>query len=218
MLAAGQHAAAAAQLQRAIALGHLRSRALNAWLLIEGREGIAMDMKAAVELVEEGARLGCHQCQGVLAYCYFTVCTSMVNGEPILIGNDDPRVLDLALASSEKGSRYGQYVLGELNDDDTQALAFFRLAAEQNLDRAQIRLGSNLYCNGFGPSADHAEALRWFQLAAAQGNPGALFYVGYMHERGEGVQADEAEAIRWYRRAAAAGHIQAAICLRTLGA
>jgi TPR repeat protein len=71
LLAAGQCAAAAAQLQRAIDLGDLSSRALKAWLHIDGREGVAKDGKTAFELAEECARLGCHHCQGVMADCYF---------------------------------------------------------------------------------------------------------------------------------------------------
>jgi hypothetical protein len=39
----GQCAAALVPLQQAIDLGHLPSRALKAWLLIKGREGVAAD-------------------------------------------------------------------------------------------------------------------------------------------------------------------------------
>jgi hypothetical protein len=45
------------------------SRALLAWIFMFAREGIAKNMNTAIELVQEGARLGCHHCQGVLAYC-----------------------------------------------------------------------------------------------------------------------------------------------------
>jgi hypothetical protein len=64
--ASGQCAAAAVALKLAVDLGHLPSRALLAHMLLGGREGVARDNNAAVELVEEGARLGCHHCQGVL--------------------------------------------------------------------------------------------------------------------------------------------------------
>jgi hypothetical protein len=56
-------------LQRAIQLGHLPSRALLAWIFMFAREGIAKNRNTAIELVQEGARLGCHHCQGVLAFC-----------------------------------------------------------------------------------------------------------------------------------------------------
>ncbi len=65
LCASGQFAAAAVTLKLAVDLGHLPSRAFMAQMVIEGREGVANDCDGAFELVEEGARLGCHDCQGV---------------------------------------------------------------------------------------------------------------------------------------------------------
>ena len=64
-LASGQSSLAAAQLQKALLLGHLPSRAALAWMLAFGRQGVAKDRSRAFELAEEGARLGCHDCQGI---------------------------------------------------------------------------------------------------------------------------------------------------------
>ena len=52
--AAGDFAAAAALLQQAVGLGHVLSRADLADMLIDGREGVAVDRKRAFEWVEEG--------------------------------------------------------------------------------------------------------------------------------------------------------------------
>ena len=49
--------------------------------------------------------MGCHHCQGVMARC-------LLNGYGCV--RDEERSLELARESSGKGSRYGQYVLGEL--------------------------------------------------------------------------------------------------------
>jgi len=218
LCASGQCAAAVVPLQRAIHLGDLSSLALKAWLHIHGREGVAKDRKTAFELAEEGARLGCHHCQGVLASCYSG------NGEAceLLLGQlcgggygctqDMPRSLELARESSGRGSRYGQLTLGRLHwrghgrlaQNRAQAVAFFRLAAAQGLDEAQFELG-RVYNNGFGVASEEAEALRWFHLAAAQGHPEALSRVAACHEKGLGVAADAAEAICWHRRAHVAG-------------
>ena len=139
---------------------------------------------------------------------------------------DEERSLELARESSGKGSRYGQYALGQLyrygagGVADAQAVALYRLAAAQNLDEAQNDLG-NMYWKGLGDvgvARDDAEALRWFQLAAAQGHPVALYWVAYCHGQGLGVAADVAEAIRWYRRAQAAGEPRAAGALQRLRA
>ena len=202
----------AQQLQRAIGHGHLPSRALKAWMLL----GVAKDYNGAFELVEEGARLGCHHCQGVMARCY-------MGGHGCV--RDAARSLELARESSEKGSRYGQntlgllykYGLGGVAQDYAQAVAFYRLAAAQNLDAAQCALGY-MYHIGFGVAQDRTEALRLYQLAAAQGHPTALSNVAACHELGRGVPQNKAEAIRWYRRAQAAGHPKAADALQRLRA
>jgi TPR repeat protein len=72
------------------------------------------------------------------------------------------------------------------------------------LDVAQRYLGF-MYYHGMGVAEDSYEALRLYQLAAAQGNPLALKFVATCHELGRGVRKNKAEAIRWYRRAQAAG-------------
>jgi hypothetical protein len=71
LCASGQFAAAEDPLQRAIHLGDFSSLALKAWLHIHGRKGVAKDHEKAFELAEQGARWGCHHCQGVLACCFF---------------------------------------------------------------------------------------------------------------------------------------------------
>ena len=218
-LSFGQFAAAVVPLQRAIVLGHTPSRALLAWLFLHAREGIVINRQAALELVEEGARLACHHCQGVLAYCLWTEPSS-IRGIINVVEEPPPRCRQMALASSIRGSAYGQYVLGILEEDENDenaALVFFRLAAEQHLDAAQFEVGKAMHEGGYCLPSQHAEALRWFQLAATQGYPRALFSVGLMHELGHGMLADNAAAIHWYKRAAAAGHPRASYCLHKLG-
>jgi TPR repeat protein len=216
LCASGRCAAAVVPLQRAIDLEYSSSRALLAWLHIWGREGVAKDCDRAFELAEEGVRLGCHHCQGVVALCYWWGWGC---------GKDEARSLELALESSRRNSRYGQFTLGELHhhgsgglaQDDAQALEFYRLAAAQGLDFAQCCLGY-MYFNGAGVAQDYAEALRWFQLAAAQGHNSGLHWVALCREHGYGVRKSKAAAIRWYRRAQAAGNTYAADNLQRLGA
>ena len=75
-----------------------------------------------------------------------------------------------------------------------------------------------MYHDGEGVARDDAEALRWYQLAAAQGYPTALYNVAVFHEDGEGVRKNKAEAICWYKRAKAAGDPEAAAALQRLRA
>jgi TPR repeat protein len=167
LCASGQCADAVVALKLAVYLGHLPSRALMASMLLQGRKDVACDCNAAFKLVEKGARLGCHHCQGVMAYCY---CWG--DG----CERDEARSLELARESSGRGSRYGQDALGEfyrfgiggVAQDHAQAVALYRLAAAQNLYGAQWILGL-MYSEGLGVAQDSAEARRWYQLAAAQG-------------------------------------------------
>ena len=169
----GKCAAAVVPLQRAIYLGHLPSRALMAHMMLEGREGVAQDCIRAFKLAKEGAHLGCHHCQGVMANCY-----RLHRGIQI----DTAQSFELARKSSGKGSRYGQWVLAlfywigivGVAEDRAQAVALYRLAAAQGLDDACFSLGF-VYELGDGVAQDFAEALRWYQLAATQGHPVALY-------------------------------------------
>ncbi|KAJ1457944.1 hypothetical protein M885DRAFT_614953 [Pelagophyceae sp. CCMP2097] len=64
-----------------------------------------------------------------------------------------------------------------------------------------------------GETAVTALSVKWFQLAAAQGQPEALYALGCCHARGRGVPEDAAEARRCFARAAAEGHANAAEAL-----
>ena len=65
--------------------------------------------------------------------------------------------------------------------------------------------------NGEGADQDYAEALRWYRLAAEQGNADGQNYLGaaYFFGDGFGVDQDYAEAVRWYRLAAEQGNADA---------
>jgi TPR repeat protein len=92
------------------------------------------------------------------------------------VAEDEERGLALGRESEAAGSCFGQYVVG------------------------------TCYDFGYGGVAqDHAEAVRLYGLAAAQGHAGAQTNLGFMLEYGRGVAPDTAEAIRLYRLAAAQG-------------
>jgi TPR repeat protein len=202
LVSSGQCATAMIRLNQNIFRGHLPSRALKAWMLLDGREGVAKNYDKAIILAREGVRLGCHHCLGVLACCYHY----QGNRRDCGIRQKAMRSLELAHKSSDTGSRYGQYALGKFLRDGiggqekkiNQAVALFQLAADQGLDRAQFELGLAFHAQ------DRAEALRWYQLAAAQGHPEAMYGVAYCYDKGEGVAVNYTEAIWWLQRAQAA--------------
>jgi TPR repeat protein len=53
------------------------------------------------------------------------------------------------------------------------------------------------------------EAVRWYRLAAEQGNMNAQFNLGAKYDNGEGVPQNYAEAVKWYRLAAEQGNFVA---------
>jgi TPR repeat protein len=73
--------------------------------------------------------------------------------------------------------------------------------AEQGLAVAQFKLGL-MYNFGRGVPQDHAEAVKWFRLAAEQGHAGSAHELGFKYSLGRGVPQDYAEAVKWYRLAA----------------
>lgn len=65
------------------------------------------------------------------------------------------------------------------------------------------------YYNGNGVTQDYAEAVKWFQLSAEQGNASAQNHLGVCYKNGKGVEQDYAEAVKWYKLAAEQGNASA---------
>ena len=80
--------------------------------------------------------------------------------------------------------------------------------AESGNAEAQWALGV-VYRRGEGVPRDHAEAVKWYRLAAEQGHARAQNNLGVRYHEGEGVPKNDAEAVKWYRRAAEQGHATA---------
>ena len=91
----------------------------------------------------------------------------------------------------------------------------FSHTAQQSDPHAQVALG-DLYRDGAGVAQDYAEALHWYQAAAAQGNPTGQANLGDMYRQGQGVPQDYAEAHKWYVLSAAAGYAPAQTALGDL--
>ncbi len=71
---------------------------------------------------------------------------------------------------------------------------------------AQHILGLWYDTGDYGLAEDDEEAVRWYRLAAEQGNAGGQSALGFMYARGEGLPEDDEEAVRWYRLAAEQGY------------
>ena len=78
-------------------------------------------------------------------------------------------------------------------------------SASAGRGRSENNLGF-MYSNGRGVPQDDAEAVRWYRLAAEQGEAGAQVQPRVcMYSNGRGVSQDDAEAVRWFRLAAEQG-------------
>ena len=130
------------------------------------------------------------------------------------------RRLHLAAGFVVAVMKTGAVAAGPLEDADAAyergdyetVLRLIRPLADQGDAHAEFTLGL-LYGNGragaFGLPHDRAEAVKWFRLAADQGNPAALVAMGLSYKTGDGVRQDYAEAMSWFRRAAEEGNAEA---------
>jgi len=105
------------------------------------------------------------------------------------------------------------------NQHYTQAVFWFRKAAEQGEADAQDALG-NLYYDGHGPLSmqlfmqvfthgRYAQAALWYRKAAEQGDADAEYSLGMIYEDGQGVPQDDTQAAAWLRKAAEQGDADA---------
>ena len=94
------------------------------------------------------------------------------------------------------------------NNQYTEAVVWYRKAADQGYAGAQFELG-RCFANGWGVTKDYNEAVRWFRKAADQGHAEAQYELGVCYEYGQGVTQDYNEAVRWLRKAADQGDASA---------
>ena len=62
-----------------------------------------------------------------------------------------------------------------------------------------------MYENGVGVPENDADAVKWYRLAAEQGNANAQSNLGVMYYNGEGVRQNNVRAYIWWSVAAAQG-------------
>ncbi|MBV1786864.1 sel1 repeat family protein [Marinobacterium sp. D7] len=121
-----------------------------------------------------------------------------------------------------KHSAEARYLLGQLyeagqgvEEDEINALTWYRDAAEQGNASAQYRVGRFLY-EGRGVEQNLGAAMGWYERAAAQGQAEAQLALGDMLLQGEGVPPDPAQGRFWVLRAARQGLAEAQLRLGEL--
>jgi TPR repeat protein len=215
----GRCSAAAALLQCNVSHGHLPSQAHLAWMMLEGRKGVAKNRRRAFQLTSAGAALGCSDCKGVLAFMHWFGMECEEN---------DVRAQKFARESADDGSRYGRCTQGLiiLHQNKSgiaprllaEGVEYIRQAAAQGLDHAHQTLGIFNVNGSHGVFENEVEGMRMLRLAAAQGYPPALHFVAICYERGMGAPQSKRSAIEWMERAREAGDDSAYKELKRLGA
>jgi TPR repeat protein len=116
---------------------------------------------------------------------------------------------------AEAGDADGQFGMGLLYAngfgvplDDTQALKWYGLAAEQDHATAQCNLAV-MHANGWGVPQSDSEAFKWYILAADQGVTEAQLAVAKMYSGGFGAEQDNVQAHKWFSIATALGNLSA---------
>ena len=99
---------------------------------------------------------------------------------------------------------FNEGVIAAQNGDWETALREWLPLAEEGNPGAQSNIG-DLYAHGLGVEKDHAEALRWHRLAAAQGIGKSQLFVGLALASGNGVERDPVEGMMWILVADRAG-------------
>ena len=99
--------------------------------------------------------------------------------------------------------------------NESEAVKWYRKAAEQNDAAAQFFLG-NMYLHGRGIETSETEAAKLFRKAAEQNHAAAQFLLGMSYENGWGVEKDVVEATKWYQKAAEQGVEDAKKALKRL--
>lgn len=111
-----------------------------------------------------------------------------------------------AVAQSNLGFMYAN---GDgVPKDETEAVKWYRKAAERGVALAQSQLGW-MYENGSGVPKDPVEAVKWCRKAAEQGYAAAQHNLGVMYYNGTGVIKNPAQAHAWWSIAGSRGFKEA---------
>jgi TPR repeat protein len=103
--------------------------------------------------------------------------------------------------------------LGVAQLDESEALSWFRVAADRGHTLAAYNLALTLH-RGSGGTVDGPGAVQWFESAAGAGHVGAMSMLGVIFQGGAaGVAADPTAAMEWFQRAAEAGDVSAQVVL-----
>lgn len=143
--------------------------------------------------------------------------------------DDEPKLIVSAILTYRKAhsrqsnpipvdemSSFKEATVAYEHGDYATAMQVFVTLARLGDAEAQMTLGMVYAEGGESVPKDNVEAVKWWRMAANQGNPAGQRILGFLYEAGFGVKRNDAEAARWYRKAAEQGDAEAQISLGRL--
>ena len=119
------------------------------------------------------------------------------------------------MTQAEEGDRRAQLIVGNLlaterltgKRDFEECIKWHQPVADAGYADLQFLIGAR-YQKGNGKAQNDAEAMKWYELSAAQGHPGAINNVGWMHGNGRAGagEANDEKASEMYLKAAERGN------------
>lgn len=164
-------------------------------------DGVPKDLKLGLELLKKAAKQNLPEALYVLGTIY-------EHGEGFEdfpgFKKDFSRALILYKKAAEFGSDNAQFKLGSIyykgwehiQPDLQEAKKFFKRAAEQGHGISQLNIGLIYKAEG-----NFAEAFPFFENAASQKLPIAIYQVGLAYLNGEGVQVNFKMAVAYFEHA-----------------
>jgi TPR repeat protein len=126
--------------------------------------------------------------------------------------------------SADAGNAQAWYVLGVVYSngigvelDMPKSIEYYRKGAEAGDADCQVAMGM-IYQAGEripgGVATDPVEAVKWYGMAAEQGQLEGIYHLATMNARGQGIEKNEKEGVKLYRKGAELG---SADCVLALG-
>jgi len=112
---------------------------------------------------------------------------------------------DSLFSQANKGDAHAQFLIGQCYYEGDVADRKYKKASKvansvsQELGLPLISTNSHL---GKGVKRNYKKAIKYFRMAAKQGNVQAQFYLGFCYRDGQGVSIDFKESFMWFESAA----------------
>jgi TPR repeat protein len=166
-----------------------------------GNHEIKRDYKEAIKWYRKAAERGYAKSQYMLGYCYY-------HGQGVEEDHDEAilwyrKAADQGYEDAQK--ELYRIQLSETQINDTCNLDGLKDRANSGDAIAQIDLGDIYYYGKCNIKQNYKEAVKWYKMAAEQGNSEAQACLGNCYYFGIGINKNYEEAVNYYRKSANQG-------------